>query len=1357
MIEMRNLVPDFILEQYKQRQFHGALRAVSLFVDVSGFTATTETLMRHGTEGAEVLADTMLAIFTPLVQSVYAHGGLVAGFAGDALTALFPFTDGTATRRALAAASQIQQHMLANPRRTTRLGVFPFAVKLGLADGAAEWGILSAADQTRHAYYFRGEAIGGCARAEHLAARGDLVISARVRDALGPFVTVEPLADHWRVTDVVGAQTCAVAETSPDLGARAADAQAFFSPDLLHASVRGEFRQVVSVFINLQGNPGRAELVAFADPFFRLLAQYEGYLCRLDFGDKGCRALLFWGAPTSFEDDLERALDFVLDLRQATRIPLRAGVTYSIAYAGFAGAASREEYTCYSSRVNLAARLMSGAPWGAIWLDEPTAQRAHKRFELESAGAFAFKGLADQQTVHALKGHRAAVAPFYQFRLVGRQRELARLRDFVAPIFAGKFAGALVLVGEAGIGKSRLLHEFQSVIARSEATKQSPNWNQEIAAGKAPPRNDTAPVWFLCQCDQVLRQSLNPFRYFLRNYFDQSPALNDVERKVRFDAKLDALIARTPNAALQAELDRTRSFLGALVGLAWAGSLYEQLDPKLRFDNTLSALKTFLQAESLCQPVILQIEDLHWLDADSAEFLRRLTRNVGDYAFAILATSREQPAPNLFDADAPQQAFDPGALGVDDAQHLAEEILGGKVAAALAAWLVERTNGNPFFVEQLLLYMQEQGLLSEGKDGFIARAEGVMVPADVGVVLTARLDRLTQDVKHVVQTAAVLGREFQVQVLSQMLRDDAELSLKVKQAEAEAIWSALSEIRYIFKHALLRDAAYDMQLRARLRELHALAGQALERIYAADLAPHYADLAYHYGKTEDREQERRYARLAGEQAAAQFANAEAAHYLSRALELTPAEDAEMRYALVRARERVFELQAARQEQAQDLETLSALAEQLNDDARRAEAALRRGNYAEMSGDYPAAISALQQAVTWGRSAGVVETEAGGHVQWGRVLSRQADYAAAQAHLEQALALGLPKAQGPALLTLGNVAWYQGNYAGAQDYYAQALSLFRETGHRWGVCMATNNIGLVLLNQGDMQRANTYFQQAIILYREVGDRRGVGRPLISLGQIALNQGDFSQSQVYLDEALRLYRETGERLGEINALYTLGVVARGRADLAEAEVYLNQALWLCREIRDRRNESDSLLNLGIVRYLQRDYTTAQSHIRDALAIAEGVGAQPQRADALLNLGHILFDLGQLEQATTAYRQAIQIRRELDQVHLAMESVAGLARIALAQRDLAQALAHVETILGFLQTHNLDGTDDPLRVYLTCYQTLEASGDARALVFLRMACTQLQERASKIGDTVMRQQYLENLPTHREIANEWQKAVR
>jgi class 3 adenylate cyclase/tetratricopeptide (TPR) repeat protein len=1289
---MHHLVPDFILEQYTLGNSQGRFKAASLFVDVSGFTAITETLIQHGKEGAEVLAEVMLSIFDPLVKSVYEQGGFIAGFAGDAFTALFPGEGSATCRRALATGWQIKQWMAEKPEHTTPFGTFTFAIRLGLAMGEVEWGILSSEDHQRKVYYFKGQVIEGCTQAERLASSGELVISAAVRSLLAAKsakVTLREMADHFQVESILPGFS---RTRLPKAGIHALDelspnTSAFFPLDVLQFPQRGEFRQVVSVFLNLQGFPTPMELEDFIGPFFRLLDQYGGYCCRLDFGDKGCRLLLFWGAPLSHENDLERALNFFLDLQKTTTIPLRAGITYQMAYAGFAGASLREEYTAYSSRVNLAARLMSSATWGSVWLDEPTALKARHLFKVKPAGSHAFKGFIDPQAVFTVIGQRAAgTKQKFRTGLIGRQREMSRLLDFITPVFRGQFAGALTVFGEAGIGKSRLISELESVCRKM----------------------DSPPAWFLFQTDQVLRQSLNPFKYFLRNYFNQASAHTEARRKRNFDGKIGRLIVRTPDPTVASEIKRTRSFLGALVGLFWAGSLYEQVEPKLRQENTFAALKSLLKAESLCQPVIMQIEDIHWLDDDSRKFLGFLTRNLDGYSLAILVTTRDEPATDLFAEEARQETFDPGSLTGPDIRTLAEDVLGTSVSPALVDLLLQRTNGNPFFVEQLALFMKEQHLLQAGTQGLTAPAEGVMVPEDVGIVLAARLDRLTQAVKQVVQTAAVLGREFEVNILSQMLREDESVAVRIKQAEHEAIWFMLNEIRYVFKHALLRDAAYDMQLRSRLRELHALAGNVIEQVYAADLAPHSADLAYHFGKAQIKAKEILYLNLAGEAAVAAYANSAVLEYNQRLLSLLP-----------------------RKEQVEPL--------------------LKMGNALTFMGRWDEAGDHFKRAVDLAESLHNKARTAHCRWQWGRLLVLKNQYPQALEQLNQALAVLSARGHHPesarVLFWIGNIHSRRGDHNEAHAFYEKGLGLCMEAGYEKELPALLNGLGVLAYYRNDLAEARSYWKQSVEVCRKNNMLLTMVDALHNLGITAQEQGDYRTAQALAQESDAIFRKIGSRLGLAHSLSLSGSIAWDMGNYAKSLSCWEHSLNQFREIGDQRGSSQILSMLSTLFHARGEYATALRYAQNALECVKG-GDPVYQAGAWNRLGAALTDLDRLEEAAEAYTQALILHNQLNQRVMAMEDLSGMACLCLRKRDLAQAREKVEEILAYLAENTLDGAIDQFGIYLTVYRVLSADRDGRAQEILARAHALLQERAARFDDIDERQAYLTNIAAHRQI---------
>jgi len=622
-------------------------------------------------------------------------------------------------------------------------------------------------------------------------------------------------------------------------------------------------------------------------------------------------------------------------------------------------------------------------------------------------------------------------------------------------------------------------------------------------------------------------------------------------------------------------------------------------------------------------------------------------------------------------------------------------------------------------------------------------------------VLMARIDQLQEDTKRVLQLASVIGRIFPYRVLAAIcwarhlswtdstgspteaptlgkaLVLDGQYRVSDRSPERELDRHLLTlqreemirqragvpELEYIFKHHLTQEAAYNGLLKKERRVFHRQVAETLEQLLPDRIEEQVGLLAHHWEQAGETERALSYLRRAGEQAAAHFANAEAVDFFSRALDLTPEDDLTGRYALLLAREKVYDLQGAREAQSQALAALEGLAEALNDDRQRARIALRQTHYAEATGDYPAAIAAAQAAIRLAQAGQDVSSEATGYLQWGRALWRQGEYEAAQIQLGQALArsraVKLHQIETDSLRNLGIVSHHQGDDAGARAYFEQALRIHREMGDRRREGATLNNLGVISKEQGNYADARAYYEQALRIFREIGDRRHEGMTLGNLGSISRGLGDYAGARAYQEQALRIRRETGDRMGECTVLSNLGLLSH---------------------------------HLG-------DNEAAREYSRQALLMAQEIGARRLQGYALTNLGHALAGMGRLAEAAHAHRQALALRRGLGQHHLATESLTGLAHVSLAQGDLTQTKAQVEEILSYLESNTLDGTDEPFWIYLTCYRVLRANQDPRAQAILNTAHLLLQERAAEIrDDEEMRQSFLENVAAHREILSEW-----
>jgi tetratricopeptide (TPR) repeat protein len=636
--------------------------------------------------------------------------------------------------------------------------------------------------------------------------------------------------------------------------------------------------------------------------------------------------------------------------------------------------------------------------------------------------------------------------------------------------------------------------------------------------------------------------------------------------------------------------------------------------------------------------------------------------------------------------------------------------------------VLDYAEGNPFYVEEVIrsLIDGEVIVYDEAMAQWEAtrRVEDIAIPDTLQGVLMARIDRLADEAKRVLQMASVIGRIFLYRVLSAIAEEEQELDARLLTLQREEMIrerARVPELEYIFKHHLTREAAYNGLLKRERRLFHRQVVEALERLFPDRVEEQLGRLARHWDEAGEREKAADYLRRAGEQAAAQYANAEALSYFSQALALTAAENLAGRYGLLLVREQVYHVQGAREAQRRELAVLEGLAEALHDDARRAEVALRQARWAYDLPDYPMQIAAAQRAVRLAHASGDARTEARGYRWWGRALRFQGDHTASQFRLEQALTLAratrLRGVEAGALLNLGSIRFGEGEYVGAAAYWEEALQIWREIGDRRLEYYQRLRLGALALEQGDYEEARLCYQQAVHGFRLIGDRWHEGFAHSLAGQVYHCLGDYE-------------------------------TARDRYE---------QYLSSCRQVGDRRGEALALCYLSLLSYHVGDDETSREHAQQALQMARDQGDRLIETDSLICLGHALTGLSSLDEARDAYGQCVAFLRELGQSHQGTDALAGLARVSLAQGNLLRAQDQVEEILGYLDDHALCGMVDvgePFRVYLTCCHVMQANGDSRAKDVLHTAYKLLQGRATKISDEGDRRSYLENVAANRDI---------
>ncbi|MGC1378309.1 MAG: tetratricopeptide repeat protein, partial [Anaerolineales bacterium] len=678
------------------------------------------------------------------------------------------------------------------------------------------------------------------------------------------------------------------------------------------------------------------------------------------------------------------------------------------------------------------------------------------------------------------------------------------------------------------------------------------------------------------------------------------------------------------------------------------------------------------------------------------------------------------------------------------------------------------------------------------------------LPDSLHSLILSRIDRLGERQQITLKAASVIGRLFRASWLyeyypplggaAQVVADLEYLN----RLEFTIQETPEPELAYLFKHVITQEAAYESLAYATRAGLHEQFARYLEELAGEDTQPFLDLLTYHYERSENLPKKREYLRRAGEAAGKAFANEAALSYLGRALALAPEDDYAGRFDLLLAREDVYSLLGMWEADNRDVTALTALAETLDDNERRARAAIIRSMYFHSTSNYPAAIAAAQQAAGLAHCAGAVEHEARAYWLWGSTLMLQGNYAEARARTEQVLALAqaaqLTRWLANGLMDLGELDTKAGNYESAQAHLERSLQLQRQAGNRISETLVLGDLADIAYLCGDFANAQPYYEQALHSWHSIGYQQNEGLVLGQLGsQMVEQRGDYAKAQLYCEQALRLAQELGDQMGKMVALYGLSLidlaqnnypVARARAEqalrigkevgykqyegmcltylgtiadelgeYAPALDYHTQALSIFREMGDRDLTCQILVASSMVFYHLGQHETTRDQCQQALSIAQETKNKWSQTRALTALGHALRELGDLDGAADAYRQALALAQEMGLQHYAKQAQTGLACLALTQGNLAESQAPMDEILNYVTTHHLSTQDEVAWIYLTCYYILQANSDPRARPTLEAAYNFIQDIAARIDDEALRASFLQNARFNREIAQAWE----
>ena len=1008
------------------------------------------------------------------------------------------------------------------------------------------------------------------------------------------------------------------------------------------ASRGGERRPVTTLFADVVGSTGLAETMdpeewaELVNGAFHVLsepvARYEGTVAQL----QGDAMLAIFGAPFTHEDDPERAVRAAIDMvhgmeaygrnvgvRHGVPLQVRIGLNTGPVVVGHVGSDQRLEYTAIGDTMNVAARMQTSADPGTIRITEATTRLVAHAIETRDLGEVEVKGKSARVHAFEVVGARAVRAsprglPGMSSPLVGRERELGVLRDALGDTVAGSGSAAVVL-GEPGIGKTRLLREFRDLVEEDGMAR----WveAQGISHGRT-----------------------LPFHLVI-GLVERLASLPDGDPTAR-RAALERAVGNADRGAPSGDgsmADHLAYLLSLPVDAQIALAL-ERMEPERLRRRYAKALGSLLERVAGDAPLVIAIEDLHWADGSSVSTLTDLLPALAGARALLILTSRSDPgsaAKPLLDAVG--ETFGAGAHSVSVAP-LSEGESRSLVAHLLEieslpddarTTILSKAEGNPFFVEEVVRMLIDRGVVMRRGERWVAH-EGVgtvEIPPTVQGLLLARIDALPERPRSVLRAASVIGRTFGSTVL-----DEVAGPLDGTLAALEAVGLVVPDLdagaeRFTFRHALVQETAYESILRRDRAELHRAVAEAIQRVEPDRSDELAAELAMHYGAAGD--------------------HVEAAEWAFRA-----ARDAERRSAMPEARE-----------------LYDRAAEWLPDDpanaGRRIEIALGQGRSGLYFKSFDAEAERLALAATWSEELGdsrlIVEVDAalafalqirGDQYDTSETLRRAVDRA-----VEVGETLGDDPIRGRPLLARGGARLMAGAYEEAAADLAIAVPLLEGTGDLLWAFEAQNNLAWAYTRLGRRADAEAAVEHAV----DLANRSGSPTAKVDVkSTVAIN----FQEREDFDSALRLAREAATEGEEKRVLtcaafghLTAGEILLQRGDTEEAERSLNRATRLARITKAAFIENLGKAGLNAARWAEGRREEALAGWSEALDRSVAEGDPYAAADVRWRRGSALAGEAATREAGIA---------DLEAAVKGFEALNARPAQARALRDLAAGLA-------------------------------------------------------------------------------------
>ncbi len=1172
-----------------------------LFVDISGFTSMSEKLANLGREGSEEVNRIINNFFSPLIQIVYKYNGDILHFAGDAFLSHFKGDDEKATENGMLAAIEIIGFAEKNSSVKTKMGTFNLKLHIALNKGKVFYIDL------KNRYFFCGNTVNELMKLVDLASSGEIVVSESVKKDI----------KNARFKEIKGAYKY----INGDLKIKEHTERNLFPtqdipedkikcliPDWLLKRIKikpefdykdGEHRKITFVFLHFSGIPydsDKDKSVRLLRKFNRILKltadKYDGWVNRLDVYKDSERAFIIFGFPIAYEDQEERALLFINEIinnSDIKDIKIRAGVNSGFVFISPVGNEIRREYTIIGDAVNLCARIASSADIGNVFITEEIYNRTYDLFEYESIGAKEYKGKKDKIPIFALLTkkkieHKKTNRWISESeKLVNRKKEIEKIKELINLSYASK--GQIIrIVGEPGIGKSRLTEEMIKI---SEEKGFSIFVGNCVSYGSS--------------------FSYHPFINILNELFGIS--LNDpVESKKEKIAKKCEKVNK--------ELVEWLPLIGEIMGIKFDETkLIKYIDAKTKKQRINEIIFELVRFESNVKPINIIIEDMHWADSGSIDVINYIGRNIENEKILLTLVYRPIERIEEFMEKEWSHEFILKELSGEEISELITNLLYIKnIPEDLWKTIVEKSQGNPFYVEELIKSLIEQGVIIEEKEGwsFNKETKEIKLPDTLESLILSRIDRLAFQDKNILQICSVFGKEFDEFLIMGLIDNKNELNRSIQNLQRLDLLkkeTKTGEVKYYFKHILTREVTYNTISYARREELHKKTALYIEKEMQERKDEFLHLLSYHFYMGKDYEKSLIYSVLAGERAKKIYANKEAIEFFTRAIEsyerLNDIDKKEKKELYIKALEGLGDVEHLIAKYDESIKRYEKIKDICVDDIEKIH-------------------NATYQIVL-------------------NIILGKDDIDNAKKIIKELL-LEIDRIKEKDLFLkslniLGVIERRRGNYDDALKYLREGLELSKELNDKEKTCVFQSNIAHIAYNRGDYDTAIEMFNKSL----ELVDRED----MIRLGQIYSNLGLIYQYKKELDKALEYYNlclkmceKIGYRKLYAHTLGDIAVIYKEKKDYNTALEYLNMALSILKNIDALRDTGIVISLIGTVYFSLGEFEKSLEYINNSLSIYNKLGDKRLIATSYQKIGEIYIKLKRFKDAYEFLKKSEEI---------------------------------------------------------------------------------------------------------------------